>query len=103
MKSENMELFTSVESSKDTDKACSQMKVQVLVDQLSLTLCDPTDCSLPGSSVRKISQVRMLDWVVISYSRRSPWPRNRTQESHTVGILFTIWATRGAQNCSSSY
>ena len=72
MKSENMELFTSVESSKDTDKACSQMKVQVLVDQLSLTLCDPTDCSLPGSSVHKISQVRMLDWVVISYSRRSP-------------------------------
>ena len=72
MKSENMELFTSIESSKDTDKACSHMKVKMLVDQLRLTLCDRTDCSLPGSSVHKISQVRILDWVVISYSRRSP-------------------------------
>ena len=71
MKSENMALFISVESSKDTDKACSQMKVKVLVDQLSLTLCDTMDCSLPGFSVHKISQVRILDWVVISYSRRS--------------------------------
>ena len=30
--------------------------------------CDPTDCSLPGSSVHGISRVRILEWVAISFS-----------------------------------
>ena len=38
----------------------------VLVTQLCLTLCDPLDCSLPGSSVHGISQARVLEWVAIS-------------------------------------
>ena len=38
----------------------------VLVTQLCLTLCDPMDCSLPGSSVHGISQARVLEWVAIS-------------------------------------
>ena len=32
------------------------------------TLCDPMDCSLPGSSVCRILQARILEWVVISFS-----------------------------------
>ena len=43
------------------------------------TLCDPTDCSPPGSSVHGISQVRILEWVAISFSRGSSWTRNQTQ------------------------
>jgi len=39
------------------------------VTQLHLTLCDPTDCSPPGSSVHGIFQARILEWVAISYSR----------------------------------
>ena len=39
---------------------------------------DPMDCSLPGSSVHGISQVRILEWVAISFSRRSSQLRNRT-------------------------
>ena len=35
--------------------------------QLCLTLCDPTDCSLPSSSIHGIFQARILEWVVISY------------------------------------
>ena len=31
-------------------------------------LCDPVDCSLPGSSVHEISQARILEWVAISFS-----------------------------------
>ena len=46
--------------------------------QLSLTLCDPMDCSLPGSSVHGILQVRILEWVAISSSRGSSWARDRT-------------------------
>ena len=39
--------------------------------QLYLTLCDPMDCSPPGSSVDGIFQARVLEWVAISFSRRS--------------------------------
>ena len=46
--------------------------------QLCLTLCDPMDCSLPGSSVHGILQARILKWVDISFSRGSSQPRNRT-------------------------
>ena len=63
------------------------------VTQLCLTLCDPMDCSLPGSSVRGISQVRILEWVVISFSKGSSQPRDWTQVSCTAGRSFTIWAT----------
>ena len=35
------------------------------------TLCNPTDCSLPGSSVHGVRQVRILEWVAISHSRES--------------------------------
>ena len=41
------------------------MKYEVFVTQLYLTLCNPMDCSLPGSSVHGISQARILEWVVI--------------------------------------
>ena len=40
--------------------------------------CDPMDCSPPGSSVRGISQARILEWVASSFSRGSSWPRDRT-------------------------
>ena len=34
-------------------------------------LCDPMDCSPPGSSVHGILQARILEWIAISFSRRS--------------------------------
>ena len=42
--------------------------------QLYLTLCDPMDCNLPGSSVHGTLQARTLDWVAISYSKGSSDP-----------------------------
>ena len=44
------------------------------VAQSCLTLCDPMDCSLPGSIVRGIFQARILEWV--SFSRRSSRTRD---------------------------
>ena len=44
----------------------------VLVAKSCLTLCNSVDCSLPGSSVHKISQARMLEWVAISSSGGLP-------------------------------
>ena len=51
------------------------------VAHLCLTLCDPMDCSLPGSSVHVISQARILEWVAILFSRGSFWPRDWTRFS----------------------
>ena len=45
--------------------------VKVLVAQLCHTLCDPMDCSPPGSSVHEILQKRILEQVAISVSRGS--------------------------------
>ena len=49
-----------------------------LVIQLCLTLCDSMDCSLPGSSIHGIFQVKILEWVSISSSRRSSRFRDQT-------------------------
>ena len=46
--------------------------------QMCLTLCDPMDCSPPGSSVHGITQVRILEWIAISFSRGSSQSRNWT-------------------------
>ena len=47
-------------------------------------LCDPTDCSPPGSNVHGISQARILERVAISFSR------DRTQVSCISSRFFTI-------------
>ena len=46
-----------------------------------LTLCDPMNCSLPGSSVYDISQARILGWIAISFSRVSSRIRDWTHVS----------------------
>ena len=63
------------------------------VAQSWLTLCDPMDCSLPGSSVHGISQARILEWVAFSYSRGSSWPWDQTHISCIAGEFFTNSAT----------
>ena len=50
----------------------------VLVAQSCPTLCDCVDCSLPGSSIHRILQASILDWIAIPFSRGSSWPRNQT-------------------------
>ena len=59
------------------------------VAQSCPTLCDPMDCSLPGSSIHGIFQARVLEWVAISFSRRSSQPRDRTHISRLAGRCFT--------------
>ena len=61
-----------------------------------LTVWDPMDCGLPGSSVLGILQARILEWAAISVSRGASWPRDQTQVSCIAGRFFTIRATREA-------
>ena len=45
-----------------------KVKSESKVAQLCLTLSDPMDCSLPGSSIHGIFQARVLEWVAIAFS-----------------------------------
>ena len=56
------------------------------------TLFDPMDCSPLGSSVHGISQARILEWVAISYSRGSSWPRDQTHISCIGRRILYHWA-----------
>ena len=50
------------------------------------TLCDPIDCSPPGSSVRGILQARILEWVAMPSSRGSLRPRDQTRVAYVSFI-----------------
>ena len=60
--------------------------------QLCLTICDPMDCSPPGFSDYGILQARTLEWIAISYSMGSSWPRDwkPTSTVSTVKLLLTL-------------
>ena len=62
--------------------------IKVLVTQSHLTLCNPMSCSSPGSSVHRILQARILEWVAIPFSRRS-LHMDQTWVSCTAVRFFT--------------
>ena len=66
-----------------------ERKKESEVAQSCPTLCDPMDCSLPDSSVQRILQARILEWVAISFSRRFSRPRDRTRVSRIGGRCLT--------------
>ena len=57
----------------------------IMKAQSCLTLCEPMDCSLPGSSLHGIFQARILEWVALSFSGGSSLPRDQTQVSCIAG------------------
>ena len=66
------------------------LQCAVLSRSVVSTLCDPVDCSPPGSSVMGILQARRLEWVAVPSSRGSSPPRDRTQVSLVADGFFTI-------------
>ena len=66
------------------------------VTKSCLTLCNPLDCSPPGSSVHGISQARILEWVAISFSKGSSPPRDQTRVSCIGRWILHHQATREA-------
>ena len=70
--------------------------VYVSVAQSCPTLCNPMACSPPGSSVHRILQARILEWVAISSFKGSSRPRNQTQVSSIICIdrwILYHWVT----------
>ena len=62
-------------------RLCAEKESESEVAQSCPTLCNPVYCSPPGSSVRGILQVRILEWVAIPFSRESSQPRDQTRVS----------------------
>ena len=77
--------WTARRSKQSTLKECESKSE---VAQSCLTLCDPLDCSLPGSSLHGIFQARVLEWVGISFFRGSSQPKDQTQVSCIAGGFF---------------
>ena len=73
------------------------------VAQSCLTLCDPMDCILPGSSVHEILHARILEWVAISFPRVSSQSRDWTLVSRIEGRCLNLWATREAKNSRTEF
>ena len=57
------------------------------------TLCDPMDCSRPGSSVRGILQARIVEWVAIPSSSASSQPRDQNRISYVSSIAGRFFTT----------
>ena len=80
-------------TSRNLDRAQDVVCWCCLVVKSCLTLCDPIDCSPPGSSVHGILQARILECVAIPFSRQSFWPRDWTHRlnlpSAPAGRFFT--------------
>ena len=77
----------------DSGKTASQEKdlgSESQVAQSCPTLCNPMDCSLPGSSVRGIFQARLLEWVAISFSRRIWKVRPYLWQHYPIQVCFTL-------------
>ena len=73
----------------------SEVRLEMLVAQSSLTLHDPMNCSPPDSSVHGILQARILEWVAISFSKsesvsHSDLPRSK---SHCCLLAMTYRAS----------
>ena len=84
-----IQLFHDEDSVYPSSLKWSEVKWSEVV-QLCLTLCDPMDCSLQGSSVHGIFQARVLEWIAISFSRGSSRPRDRSRVSRIVDRCFTV-------------
>ena len=90
----------------DWSDPCSLETVHAKSLQSCLTLCDPMNCSLAGSSVHGILQARILEWVAMPFSRGSAWTRDRTHDSSIsciAGGFFTYMLRSVILLCSIWY
>ena len=56
------------------------------------TLCDPPDCSPPGSAIPEILQARILEWVAMSFSNAWNW-KVKVKSLSCIQLFATLWAT----------
>ena len=82
-------LYNCMNHSKNSEGLVDKKKsVHVLVTQSCPILCNPMDCSPPGSTVQRIFQARILEWIAIPFSRGFSQARDQTWVSCTAGGYF---------------
>ena len=69
-----------------------------VVAQWHPILCDPMDCSLPGSSAHGIFQARILEWGAIFFSRRLSPPRDQTLVAYISVLAGAVVTLRHLDN-----
>ena len=81
--------YRSLQSSEQSFLGCTAGPCVQCWSLTCTRLCDPMACSPPGSSVQRMLQARILEWVAISFSRGSSQPRDPTHVSCIAGGFFT--------------
>ena len=89
-------LYFTINHKQMSIKAIIRKDSESEITQSFPTLCNPMECSLPGSSIHGIFQARVLKWVTISFSKGSPWPTDQTWVSRIADRRFAVWASREA-------
>ena len=69
---------------------CMKVKSKSEVTQSCLTLSDPMDCSLPGSSIHGIFQARVLEWVAIAFSGPKRWGESKKEIINDNEMISSI-------------
>ena len=69
-----------------------KVKSESEVTQSCPTLRDPMDCSLPGSSVHRIFQARVLEWDAIAFSVRQPISLHTREKTSILFELSLFWS-----------
>ena len=69
---------------------CMKVKSESEAVQTCPTLCDPIDCSPPGSSIHGIFQARALEWVAIAFSNAWKW-QGKVKSLSRVRLLAIPW------------
>ena len=69
---------------------------RMILIYMCLTLCNPMDCSPPGSSVHGVLYSSILESVTIPFSRGSSQFKDQNWVSCIAGRFFTIWDTKEA-------
>ena len=80
-----------------------QLSYQGSPTRSCLTLCNPIDCSLLGSSVHGLSQAKILEWVAIPFSRGPSQPKDQTLISCLGRQILYHWATLEAHTLSFTF
>ena len=68
---------------------CMKVKSESEVAQSCLTLRDPMDCSLLGSSIHGIFHARVLEWGAIAFSIQ--WPRWELKKKKRLSWAVAVW------------
>ena len=80
---------------------CMKVKSESEVTQLCPTLCNPMDCSPPGSSAHGIFQARVLEWGAIAFSKFLPYCTTKTHFLATSAYSYLwIWAQSQCLLCN---